>query len=218
VTIPGASLPLAIIGTFVLWLGFIGENGGRSYGETTLAHIIAASFIAAAAGGVVALAVGWSLRRKPEVELPMGGVLAGLVAISGCGHAVSTPAAFIIGGVAGALTLGVERLLQGAGLDDAVGAVPIHLGGGIWGTLCVGLFGDPHLLGTGLPRALQIKAQIEGLLACGIFGFAMAFGAFKLVGLVTKLRVSGDDEETGLNIAEHGAHTELVDLVDVMEE
>jgi ammonium transporter len=217
-TIAGSSLPLAILGSFVLWLGFFGENGGPSYGEAPLPHIIANTLVSGASGGLFALAIGWPLRRKPEVELPMTGLLAGLVAIAGAGHAVSTPAALIIGGVAGAIALGVDRLLVRAGLDDAVGAIPVHLGGGLWGTLCVGLFGDPHVLATKLTRATQIKAQVEGLLVCGIYGFAVGFAALKLVGLVGRLRASAEDETAGLNIAEHGAHTDLVDLVDVMEE
>jgi PAS domain S-box-containing protein len=111
-----------------------------------------------------------------------------------------------------------DRLLVSAGLDDAVGAVSIHLTGGLWGTLCVGLFGDPNLLGTALSRGGQIKAQAEGLLAGGIFTFVVSFALLKLVARLMPLRVSGDDERDGLDAVEHGAHTELGALLDVMEE
>lgn len=215
--IPGSSVPLAILGTFILWLGFLAAAGGTVVGDG-LARVLANGIVAGAAGGLVALAMGWSLRKKPEVELPTTGVLAGLVAISGCCHAVATPAALIIGGVAGGLSLGIERALVRATLDDATSAIPIHLGGGLWGTLAVGLFGDPHLLGTGLSRGLQLKAQIEGLLTAGIFGFAATFALFKLVGLVMRLRITPEEEAAGLNASEQGATSELDELVDVMEE
>src|SRR5215470_6400899 len=202
--IPGSSLPLAILGTFILWLGFLAAAGGTVVGDG-LARVLVNGIVSGAAGGLIALAMGWSLRKKPQVELPMTGVLAGLVAISGCGHAVATPAALIIGGVAGGLSLGIERGLTRAALDDATSAIPIHLGGGLWGTLAVGLFGDPHLLGTGLSRGLQLKAQLEGLLTAGIFGFAASFGLFKLVGMVMRLRITPEEEAAGLNASEQGA-------------
>lgn len=215
--IPGASLPLATLGTFILWLGFLAEDGGSGFGDG-VAHVLANNIVSGSAGGLVALTIGWSLRKKPEIELPMTGVLAGLVAISGACHAVSTPAALIIGGVAGGLALGLERSLERLGLDDATNAVPIHLGGGAWGTLAVAVFGDPRLLGTGLSRGLQLKAQIEGLLTAGIFAFALSFALFKLVGLAMRLRATPADEVAGLNAAEHGAPSDLDSLVALMEE
>src|SRR5215831_11233149 len=102
--IPGSSLPLSILGTFVLWIGFVGLNGGLTFGDA-LAPLVANNVIAATAGGLVALALGWSLSKKADVTLPMNGALAGLVAIGGCGHAVATPAALIIGAIAGAVML-----------------------------------------------------------------------------------------------------------------
>jgi ammonium transporter len=217
VSIPGSSQALAILGTFFLWLGFLGEAGGPAPGER-LAHVLAGNLVAGAAGGAVALAIGWALRKRPEVELPMLGVLGGLCAVTGAGHAFSTPAALIIGGVAGGVVLGVEALLVRLGLDDATGAVPVHLGGGLWGTLAVGVFGDLRLLGTGLPRGLQLKAQLEGLLTAFIVVFVVGYLIFRAVALVMRLRLSPADETAGLNASEHGAGSELDDLVDVMEE
>jgi ammonium transporter len=218
--IPGSSTPLATLGIFLLWLGVIGANvnGGSALVDVALPRVLANLSVAAGAGGMVALCIGWVLKKKPEVELPMNGILAGLIAVSGAAYAMATPAAFIAGIVAGGLVVGAERLLVAAGVDDAVGAVPTHLASGLWGTLCVGLFGDPNLLGTQLSRGAQFKAQAMGLLAGGIFTFVVAFALFKLVGRVMALRVSGDDEKDGLDAVEHGAHTELGALLDVMEE
>jgi len=216
--IPGSSMPLASLGTFILWLGLIGANAGQASVDVALPRILANLFVGAGAGGVIALGIGWVRGGKPEAELPMNGILAGLVAVSGASYALATPGALIVGGVAGGVVVGVERLLVAAGLDDAVGAVSIHLGGGLWGTLCVGIFGDLNLLGTGLGRGGQIKAQFEGLLSCGIFAFVIGFAALKLIALVTQLRVTGDDERDGLDAVDHGARSELGALLDVMEE
>src|SRR5262249_13198582 len=179
--------------------------GGGTVVGGGLGRVLANGIVSGAAGGLIALAMGWSLRKKPQVELPMTGVLAGLVAISGCCHAVPTPAALIIGGVAGGLSLRIERGLVPAALHDATSATPIHLGGGLWGTLAVGLFGDPKLLGTALSRGLQLKAQLEGLLTAGIFGCAVSFGLFKLVAMVMRLRITPEEEAAGLNASEQGA-------------
>jgi ammonium transporter len=216
--IPGSSMPLAALGTFILWLGIIGANAGQTVVDVALPRILANLFVGAGAGGLVALGVGWARGGKPEAELPMNGVLCGLVAVSGASYALSTPGALIVGGVAGGIVVGAERLLAAGGLDDAVGAVPVHLGGGLWGTLCVGFFGDLNLLGTGLGRGAQIKAQLEGLLTCGIFAFVIGYAALKLVARVTALRVAGDDERDGLDAVDHGARSELGGLLDVMEE
>jgi ammonium transporter, Amt family len=223
VKIPGASIPLAVLGTFILWLGMIGGNAAASGSPDGLPHVVANTMIAGGAGGTVALVVGWALRRKPEVELPMMGVLAGLVAISAGSSAVTLPAALIIGAVAGGVSLLVDALLLRGKLDDAVGAIPIHLGGGVWGTLALALFAAPagiagDGLADGVSRSGQLKAQIEGVLAAGIIGFGASFFMLKLVAVLGKLRVDGPDEDAGLNVVEHDAHSELTDLLDTMED
>src|SRR5262249_60477047 len=94
--IPGSSLPLAVLGTFLIWFGFVGQTGGAALGDEALPHVVANTFLAGAAGGLAAFVVGWILRRKAEAELPMNGVLAGLCAIAAGAHAVSMPAAATI--------------------------------------------------------------------------------------------------------------------------
>ena len=214
--IPGSSVPLAVLGTFLVWFGFVGQTGGAALGDEALPHVVANTLLSAVAGGLAAFILGWILRKKAEAELPMNGVLAGLCAIAAGCHAVSMPAALIIGLVAGGLTLAVERALIWLHLDDAVGAVPVHLGGGVWGALAVGIFGHPAVLG--IERGTQLRAQLEGILVVGLFGFVATFVVLKLVGLVVKLRPSAEDEVQGLNVSEYDAHTELLDLLDTMED
>ncbi len=218
VRIAGSSVPLTALGVFVLWLGSIGAAAGTAPGGEMVPHVVGDVIIAGAAGGLVALAGGWALRGKPALELTMNGVLAGAISISGAAHAIAFPAALIVGVVGGTVMLLIGALLTRMQIDDVVGAVPVHLGGGLWGTLAVGLFADPAALGTGLGRLGQLRAQAEGLLAAGIGGFVASFALWKLIGLVLPLRVSGADEQAGLDAIEHDAPSHLDDLLDAMEE
>jgi len=89
-------------------------------------------------------------------------------------------------------------------IDDAVGAIPVHLGAGIWGTLAVGLYGDLDLLGTGLTRFEQIGVQLLGIAVYATWAFGVSLLVLLLVNQVYQLRVTSEDEEMGLNLSEHG--------------
>ncbi len=214
--IPGANLPLAMLGVMLLWFGWFGFNGGSTLalnGQVPI--VIANTVLAGAAGMIVTLAVGWRLRRRADVDLVINGSLAGLVSITANCFAVTTLSAIIIGGIGGLVMLGVERLLERLRIDDAVGAIPVHLGAGIWGTLAVGLFGRVELLGRG--QWAQLQAQLEGIVACGLWTFGVAFCTFVVANRFFPLRTTPAQEHIGLNVSEHGASTELVDLLTVME-
>jgi len=174
--------------------------------------------LAGAAGGLATLAVGWTQRRRAEVELPINGSLAGLVAITAGCHSVSIEATVFIGAVGGLAMLAVEHLLERWRIDDAIGAVGVHAGAGIWGTLAVGLFGRPEILGTGLGRGAQVWAQVEGIVACGIMACSGAYVILRLIHSVFALRVEAEAEHIGLNVTEHGATSEMQDLFTAMEE
>src|SRR5262249_33434281 len=103
-------------------------------------------------------------------------------------------------------------------IDDAVGAVPAHLGGGVTGTLLVGVLGDPDLIGTGLHPLAQLGVQLEGVIVCAAWGFGVSFLFLKGLSFVARLRVAPDEEFIGLNVSEHQASTELMDLMDALEE
>ena len=100
--------------------------------------------------------------------------------------------------------LSIEELLEFFHIDDVVGAIPVHLGAGIWGTLAVGLYGDLEILGTGLDRIDQILVQAHGILTYGIWTFSVTFALLWIVNKVFPLRVSYEDELQGLNLSEHG--------------
>ncbi|SDG71843.1 ammonium transporter [Roseospirillum parvum] len=216
--ISGANLPLSALGALILWFGWLGFNGGSTLTlEPAIAGIVANTCLAAAAGSVFALAIGWVRDGTPHVMPVINGLLAGLVAITANCHAVSPGAAVLIGGLGGAVAMGLDWLLLRYRIDDAVGAIPVHLGGGIWGTVAVALFGQPELLGTGLDWVGQLKIQLTGVVACFGAAFVLPLGLLLVLSRIAPLRVSPEVERIGLNIAEHGARTETFDFFQVME-
>jgi len=223
-TIPPSNLPLAVLGVLFLWLGWFGFNGGSTLGidspeESTLVlQVITNTVIAASFGVVATLGLGWIIRGQPTVDLLINGALAGLVAITAGASVMSTPNAALIGVISGAVMLFVEWLLLRMRIDDAVGAVPVHLGAGVWGTLAVGIFGNLDQIGMGLSRSEQITIQLVGIIACGVWTFSITYLLLSIYNrFVGSLRVSAEHEKIGLNVAEHNASNALLDLFTVME-
>lgn len=215
----GSSIPMAITGTMLLWFGWFGFNGGSTLAVNDAVPIILVNTtLAASAGMVGCLALGWAVQKVPDVSFIINGSLGGLVAITAGCHAVTFPQALFIGAVGGAVALGAQLLLDALKIDDAVGAIPVHLAAGIWGTLAVGIFGDPALLNTGLSREEQIVAQLTGIAAIGAFSFLTAWAFFTVLNRFVPLRVSAEDELSGLNVAEHGATTEAYGLFQTLEQ
>jgi len=217
--ISGANLPVAVLGVILLWLGWFGFNGGSTLAmNEQVPHIIANTVLAGGAGLVGALAFGWFLTKRAEVVLSINGSLAGLVAITANAHVVSSPSAVTIGLIGGIVMLFTERLLEYFRIDDAVGAIPVHLGAGIWGTLAVAIFGKPELLGTGLVTSMQLIAQLTGIVICGIWTMSVTYMVLWIINRWMPLRVTASAEHIGLNVSEHGATTEILDLFRVMDE
>ncbi|VXD23494.1 ammonium transporter [Planktothrix paucivesiculata] len=214
----GSNLQLSVLGAMLLWLGWLGFNGGSYlHLDIRVATVIVNTILAGTAGMLVGAVLGWILHRRPEVELIINGSLAGLVAITASSHVISTPMAPLIGGVGAAVMVLVSVTLQRWRIDDAVDAIAVHAGGGVWGTLAVGLFGNIHLLNTGLSRGEQLLVQVLGIGVSFIWGFGLTWLILSIINHYFPLRVSLEAETTGLNISEHGAKTEIYDLFEVME-
>ncbi len=217
--IPGANLPLAMLGVLLLWFGWFGFNGGSTLAlNEAVPRILVNTLLAGAAGQFAALLAGYWLHKRADIAWAMNGSIAGLVAITASCFAVSAGQALLIGLIGGLVMVAAERLLERLHIDDAISAVPVHLGAGIWGTLAVAIFGDPQILGTGLSFAEQLLAQAGGVLVCAGWTFGGAFGLLWLINRVTPLRVAAETERIGLNVAEHGASNELRDLFMVMDQ
>ncbi|EDN67026.1 Rh-like protein/ammonium transporter [Beggiatoa sp. PS] len=123
----------------------------------------------------------------------------------------------MIGMISGIVVIVVDDWLEKLKIDDVVGAIPVHLGAGIWGTLAVAIFGNLDILGTGLSRFEQFMVQLLGIVVCGLFTFGITYGFFWLINrCFYPLRVSEFAEEVGLDVAEHKATTQLQELFDMM--
>lgn len=219
--IPGHSAALGTLGVFILWLGWFGFNPGSQIAAVgssadAIALIAANTNIAAAAGGVSAMIVHWLVRGKPDLGSTLNGVLGGLVAITAPCAFVSPLAALIIGLVAGPLIVFSTIWLEKLKIDDPVGAVPAHLVNGVWGTLAVGLFAVEGGLFAGGGGALLL-AQLIGVVACAVWTAGTSFIMFAGIRAVTGLRVSREEEESGLDSYEHGAsaYPDIVPMPDM---
>ena len=214
----GSSFPLAVLGTLILWFGWFGFNGGSNGAmDETVPLILINTFLAAAFGLLTGLSISYILFKKPDAYYVILGPLAGLVAITaGCNSMTSVVSIFV--GIVGAIiAIIVNEILQKFEIDDVVGAVPVHLAAGVWGTLAVGFFSDLEILGTDLTRFGQIKAQLIGVVSIGAFSFLSSYSILKFLNYVYPLRVSPLQEELGLNIAEHNATSVEHDLITILE-
>lgn len=198
--LPGSSIPLATLGTFILWLGWFGFNGGSQLamgtaGDVTdVSRIFANTNLAAAAGVVAAVVLTQVIYKKVDVTMALNGALAGLVSITAEPLAPSAGLAILIGAVGGAIVVFTVPLLDKLKIDDVVGAIPVHLIAGIWGTLAVPLSNDGASFGI----------QAVGIVAYGAFTFIASLAVWTVLKVTIGVRVSEEGEALGLDKAEVG--------------
>ena len=215
--INGSNLPFSVLGVMLIWLGWLGFNGGSVEAlNRGLGVIVLNTMLAGAAGMLCAGFVSWHRSRTNKVEVLINGSLAGLVSITAVCHAVEPVLAISIGSVGGAISILVSYWLRCLRIDDAVDAISVHLGGGIWGTLAVALFGNLEMLNTGLSRSAQLSVQLLGIVICGLWSFGVTWIFFQVLNRLMPLRVSVEDEERGLNISEHYAKNTVHEMLQVM--
>ena len=197
---PGSNLALATLGTFILWLGWFGFNGGSQLALGTEADANAVSIIfantnmAASAGAVVALILSQLIYKKVDLTMVLNGALAGLVSITAGPLDPSLFGALWIGGIGGVIVLVVVPLLDKLKIDDVVGAIPVHLVAGFWGTMAVPFYTDGTSFGT----------QLMGFAAIGIFMFVASAIVWVILKSTMGLRPTQEDEMMGLDKAELG--------------
>ncbi len=200
--IPGSNLPLATIGTFILWFGWFGFNGGSQLAlgsaadAAAMANVYVNTNMAACAGLVAALVLSMILYGKTDLTFVLNGALAGLVSIT-AGPDVATPLqAIIIGAIGGVICTLAIPLLDKLKIDDVVGAISVHLVAGIWGTLAVAI---PGLNGSG-----DMATQIIGIVSIGVFTVVLSAIGWTVLKVVFGLRPTEEEETSGLDVSELG--------------
>lgn len=191
----GHSIPMAAIGVFLLWLGWFGFNGGSvlSADPGATSFTLVTTCLAAAAGAISAIVFARIVSKSFDVTMGLNGILAGLVGITAGADSVSVGASIIIGLIAGAIVVFGVNLMDRLKLDDPVGAVPVHLLNGIWGTLAVGIFAEDF----------SFLTQLKGVLAIGVFVVVLSYIILIILKKTMGLRVTEREEVEGLDIHEH---------------
>ncbi len=209
--IPGHNIPLAAIGVFILWFGWYGFNPGSTLnGEDLRMAVIAVNTtLAASAGAVSALLFIRARTGVWDIGMALNGVLAGLVAVTAPCAVISAVPAVLIGLVAGILVVVSILTVENLGVDDPVGAFSVHGVNGIWGLIAVGLFADGTYADvTGLffgGGVQQLITQLIGAVAAAAWAFILGLVTFKAMDLAFGIRVSPEEELSGLDVIEHGS-------------
>ena len=212
---PGHNLPLGCLGCFILWFGWYGFNGAACKDGAQLASVFLTTTVAPAVATVVCMIFTWIKYGKPDVSMCLNASLAGLVAITAPCDVTDCLGAAIIGFVAGLLVVfGVWLLDYKLHVDDPVGAVAVHMMNGIWGTIAVGLFATetaPGFAMAGITEGLfygggfkLLGLQLLGALTVGAWAAIMITITFLVIKATIGLRVSEEEEITGLDATEHG--------------
>jgi Amt family ammonium transporter len=198
--IPGSNLALATLGTFILWLGWFGFNGGSQLAMGTVgdisdvSRIFANTNMAAAAGALAAMILTQVMFGKVDLTMVLNGALAGLVSITAEPLAPTLFGALWIGAVGGIIVVFAVPFLDKLKIDDVVGAIPVHLCAGIWGTIAVVFYND----------GANIVTQLMGIAAYGVFTFVGSLIIWVVLKAVMGIRVSEEDEINGLDMSELG--------------
>jgi len=196
----GSNLPLATLGTFILWLGWFGFNGGSQLAMGTVGDVADVSRIfantnaAAAGGAVAALVLTQIVYNKVDLTMVLNGALAGLVSITAEPLTPTLGVATLIGAVGGAIVVFAVPFLDRLKIDDVVGAIPVHLFAGIWGTLAVLLTNDAATFG----------GQVFSIAIVGLFVFVVSAVVWLILKAMVGIRVGEEEEITGLDASELG--------------
>lgn len=216
--IPGHHIPMAVIGTIILFFGWFVFNAGSTTNgdDFRLAVVAVNTMIAGAVGGFVAMMYMWIRYGKPDPAMTCNGALAGLVAITAPCAFVNSVAAFFIGAISGVLVCVAVRVVEDKlKIDDPVGAISVHAVNGIWGMIALGLFAD-GTYGDGLNGVAgtvkglfygdpsQLGAQLVAVVTLIIWGFGSSFIFWKITNKLVGIRVKPEDEIKGLDIPEMG--------------
>lgn len=224
--IPGHNMSLAVIGLFVLWLGWFGFNPGSTMSfqnPSDVMHILMTTNTSAIMAVLTSTITSWIFIGKPDLGMTINGCLAGLVAITGGCAYISVVDSLIIGAMAGVLVVVLVLFFDRIHVDDPVGATSVHLGCGVFGTICVGLFAQEGATTLSAVNGLfygggwgLLGIQLVGILSVGAFVFVSTYIFWWILKKTVGIRVSREEEIAGLDIGEHGnfAYPDFVQAVE----
>ncbi|MGH1461427.1 MAG: ammonium transporter [Neptuniibacter sp.] len=214
----GSNLPMATMGTLLIWLGWFGFNGGSVLAmNDQVPGIILNTCLGAIWGGFIASSLHYFENKFIDVSYILNGIIAGLVSITAACHAVTPISAAVIGMVSGVILYYGTKWIHHLQIDDALYVIPSHLFSGIWGTIAFALFAKTEFISEGLSRSEQLGSQLLGIAVIGLYSFIVSYILLLIINKFFPLRVTAKDETQGLNITEHNASTELIDLLNDME-
>jgi len=212
--IQGHDHVLAVIGVFLICLGWFGFNGGNAFSEAELApKLFLNTLLSALAGGLSSLIVNSLMHGYADLKSMMFAMLAGLVSVTAGVHLYTPEMAILCGLVGGLVAFFSEKLLIRLKIDDVVGAVSVHALAGVWGTLAIPLITSPSQWGSGLERWQQMQVQLTGVISVALYSFFVSLLVLGIIHYFYPLRVSGKTERNGLNMAEHNITTEADELI-----
>ena len=193
--IPGHSLTLGALGVFILWFGWYGFNGGSTLAAVgaDIGSVVVTTTLAPAAGAIAAMFTAWLVVGKPDVGLTLNGALGGLVGITAGAANIPFGASLFVGLISGVIVVLSIRTLERNRVDDPVGAISVHGAAGVWGVIAVGLFGEA-----------DVFVQMLGVAAIIAWVLTTSFIVFRAIDRIHGMRVSAEEEESGLDASEHG--------------
>ncbi|MEO0415326.1 MAG: ammonium transporter [Verrucomicrobiota bacterium] len=193
----GSSMPLATIGVLLLWFGWFGFNGGSvlNADPDLVSTVFTTTSLSACAGAIGAMLISAIFLKSADLSMALNGILAGLVGITAGPDVISAPMSIVVGLISGVIVVFSILFFDKIKIDDPVGAISVHGTCGIWGTLAVAIFGGD---------AATFGGQIIGIVSVCLFAFITSFVVFFVLKLIGGVRVSEEEEEKGLDLAEHG--------------
>ena len=227
--IPGHSMSLAVIGLFVLWLGWFGFNPGSTMSfqnPSDVMHILMTTNSSAIAAVMTSTITAWIFIGKPDLGMTINGCLAGLVGVTASCAYVTVGASLLIGAIAGIIVVFAVMFFDRIGIDDPVGATSVHLCCGVFGTICVGLFAKEGVTSLSTKNGLfygggfgLLGVQLLGIVAVGAFVFAASMLVWFILKKTVGIRVPAEEEIAGLDIGEHGnrAYPDFAPAVDSVD-
>ncbi len=196
---PGHNLPLAALGTLILWFGWYGFNAGNTLtGDEQIAQVIINTTLAGSAAAISSMVTAWFKYGKPDVGMTLNGALAGLVGITAGAAYIEPVWTVVIGIIAGVIVVNSITFFDKKRIDDPVGAISVHGVCGVWGTIAVGIFKTNEMF-----SLHNILIQLLGSVVAFAWAFSVSYLIFKLIAMTIKLRVSEEEEFVGLDLSEY---------------